>query len=61
MSFSREDYLGLVAGEAEELARAQGWQVRRLRPGQLATMDFRDDRLTLVVDDSDLVTDVSLG
>ncbi len=61
MSFSREDYLGLVAGEAEELARAQGWTVRRLRPGQMATMDFRDDRVNLHVDESDIVTDATLG
>ncbi|WP_030484265.1 I78 family peptidase inhibitor [Nocardioides aequoreus] len=61
MSFSRDDYLGLAAGEAEELARAQGWQVRRLRPGHMATMDFRDDRLNLLLDESDIVTDVTLG
>lgn len=60
-SLDRDDYLGLTVSEAEELARSQGWHVRRLRPGQMATMDFRDDRLNLVTDTADLVVDVTQG
>lgn len=57
----RDALLGLPRGEAEQVARDLGWQVRTLRPGDLATMDFRDDRLNLVVDADGVVTDLNLG
>jgi hypothetical protein len=35
--------------------------VRVLRPGMAATMDFRDDRLNLHLDDHDVIAMVTCG
>lgn len=50
------DYVGLPFAEASEKARAGGWRVRRLRPDRLYTTEFVSMRLTLSVDDDDVVT-----
>jgi hypothetical protein len=47
---------------AEKVREASGSTVvRALRPGQVVTMEFRFDRVSLHLDDKDIVTRVSCG
>lgn len=50
------DYVGLPFAEASAKAKAAGWRVRRLRPDRLYTTEFVSMRLSLSVDDNDVVT-----
>ncbi len=50
------------AGAIEGARRASGARsVRVLRPGEAMTMDFRADRLTIVVDEHRLIARASCG
>ncbi|MFE9934295.1 I78 family peptidase inhibitor [Streptomyces sp. NPDC005533] len=45
-------YVGLDAAEAERRARARGWTaVRTVPPGTILTMEYREGRLNLEVED----------
>ncbi|RFU37890.1 proteinase inhibitor I78 [Actinomadura logoneensis] len=45
-------YVGLGADDAERRARERGWtEVRRLEPGSVVTMEYREGRLNLTVED----------
>ena len=57
-------FVGQMASEAliEQARAATGANtVRVLKPGMAATMDFRDDRLDLQLDEHDVVVKVSCG
>ncbi|MFM9447782.1 I78 family peptidase inhibitor [Streptomyces acidiscabies] len=47
-----EDYVGLMAEDAEQRARQRGWPtVRSLPPGAIITMEYRVGRLNFEVCD----------
>jgi hypothetical protein len=58
-----DDLVGLAVDEATERAVAAGWRVRSLRPGDMMTMDYRRDRVSLFLDEagSDAVSRTSVG
>lgn len=44
-------YIGLGAGDAERRARERGWTVvRRLDPGTVVTMEYRQGRINFTVE-----------
>ncbi|GAA2498631.1 I78 family peptidase inhibitor [Streptomyces sp. NPDC059506] len=50
-------YVGLAADTAEERARGKGWTtVRRLAPGAIITMEYREGRLNLTVEEDGTVS-----
>lgn len=50
-----DDYVGLPGERAGELATERGWLARVVPPGSMMTMDFREDRLNLLLDDDGTV------
>lgn len=59
-----QGYVGQVAGEdvvAQAKAATGATSVRVLKPGMAATMDFRDDRLNLHLDEHDVIVKVTCG
>jgi len=51
-----------TAAVVEQARLATGaTMVRVLKPGMMATMDFRDDRLDLHLDDHDVIVSVACG
>jgi hypothetical protein len=61
--FDPESLVGMPKAEAERTARAAGWQFRVAREdGEefALTMDYREDRVNVEVDDG-VVTDVNVG
>ncbi|GAA5002422.1 hypothetical protein FNZ56_08985 [Pseudoluteimonas lycopersici] len=59
-----QQYIGQVAGEevvAQAKAATGADSVRVLKPGMAATMDFRDDRLNLHLDEHDVIVSVNCG
>ena len=57
-------FVGQAASEdtVEQAKTATGANVvRMLKPGEAATMDFRDDRLNLHLDDHDVIVTVTCG
>jgi hypothetical protein len=57
-------YVGRAASDdvVSQLQAATGAKaVRVLKPGMAATMDFRDDRLNLQLDEHDVIVKVSCG
>ncbi len=58
---SREGYIGLPYEQARALAETKGWRPRRLTADMVITLEFRDGRLNLVVDDHDIVVDARTG
>ncbi|MFT3897549.1 MAG: I78 family peptidase inhibitor [Thermomonas sp.] len=59
-----QGFVGQVASEdvVEQAKTATGANsVRVLKPGMAATMDFRDDRLNLMLDEHDMIVKVSCG
>jgi hypothetical protein len=64
-SFDAADYVGSSYQDARARAEAAGWQVRRIDPDGVYTLEYRPDRLNLRVDPADdrgeTVVDASLG
>jgi hypothetical protein len=59
-----QQYVGQAASDdvVSQLQAATGAKtVRVLKPGMAATMDFRDDRLNLQLDEHDVIVKVSCG
>jgi hypothetical protein len=59
-----QDYLGRPgeAGAIEGIRRASGAKVVRVvRPGEMMTMDFRPDRVTVTVDGHRIITRIACG
>ena len=59
-----QQYVGQAASDdvVSQAQSATGAKtVRVLKPGMAATMDFRDDRLNLQLDDHDVIVKVSCG
>ena len=59
-----QQYVGMAASDdvVSQVQSATGAKtVRVLKPGMAATMDFRDDRLNLQVDEHDVIVKVSCG
>lgn len=59
--YHAEDFLGLAYDEGRALAEGLGWIPRRLAPDTVVTMEYRPDRLNLLVDEHDVVTGVRVG
>jgi hypothetical protein len=59
-SFTATDYVGTGVDEARSRAEAAGWTVRVIAANGVYTLDFRPDRVNLVVEDG-TVTDATLG
>ena len=62
-SFDPADYVGASYEDARARAEAAGWQVRKMVPNGVYTLEFRPDRLNLLVDPDhdETVADASLG
>jgi hypothetical protein len=59
-----QGFVGQVATDevvAQAKAATGAASVRVLRPGMAATMDFRDDRLNLALDEHDVIVKASCG
>jgi len=59
-----QQYIGQVASDevvAQARAATGANSVRVLKPGMAATMDFRDDRLNLNLDDHGVIVSVNCG
>lgn len=59
-----QSFIGQVATDdvvAEAQAAAGAELVRKLGPGQMATMDFRAERLNVMVDDGNIIVSASCG
>ncbi|MCK6476030.1 MAG: hypothetical protein L6Q35_04280 [Phycisphaerales bacterium] len=48
---------GIKSGQARKIAKEKGWKVRIIKQGQKIPPDFRNDRITLVVDKRGKVKD----
>lgn len=59
-SINEGDYLGLAADEAVQRAERDGWVVRVLRDDSVLTMELREDRLNLRVDESNSVIEAKI-
>jgi hypothetical protein len=55
------DYEGLGFDAAKRRAEAEGWCHRVIGPDTVVTLDFRSDRLNLIVDADGNVTEISAG
>lgn len=53
--------VGLTATDAVGELDAAGRLHRLLRPGTMRTLDFRPDRVNLLLDEDDVVVEVTLG
>lgn len=56
-----DDFVGLPGERAGELATERGWLARVLPPGAMMTMDFREDRINLLLDDTGTVVRAYAG
>lgn len=54
-------YQGLVGRNVAEVATPEGVITRTLRPDQPATMDYRAERLNLLVDEKGFIQQVTCG
>lgn len=59
-SINEGDHLGLAADEAVQRAERDGWVVRVLRDASVLTMELREDRLNLRVDESNSVIEAKI-
>ena len=59
--YRAEDFVGLGYDEGRALAERLGWAPRRLAPDTVVTMEYRADRLNLLVDEHDVVLGVRTG
>jgi hypothetical protein len=53
--------VGLPLSEATALVEREGGFVRATAPGQAVTLDYRSDRVTLLVQDGMVVRQVGIG
>jgi hypothetical protein len=53
--------VGLPAGAAEQEITEAGLRARVAGPDEMLTLEFRTDRITLVTDAADVVTEVRPG
>jgi uncharacterized protein YuzE len=60
---SAQSFVGKIGGEVVEAARkaADADLVRVIRPGMAVTMDFRNDRLNLKLDDQGKIVAITCG
>ncbi len=59
-----QDLVGKPSGEAlgaDALARSGAKVMRWIRPGQVVTMEYREDRLNLHLDDKGVVARINCG
>lgn len=65
LAFAALPFLGAMAQAQDkpELTVAQmvGKKLRVIKPGQAVTMDYREDRVNVAVDDQGLITRISIG